>query len=187
MTMKYWPVPDGHGGIPLRGSPGSFWEDRGDRRHCGVDLYAPAGSPVYAVEHGTVIETDVMTSPDILSYWNTTHSVLIRHGALVAKYGELHDVTVAPGDIVRGGDLVGHVGTVLNPDAITAGAPQYIRRLGSHDDLSMLHFELYRAKPPKHEAYLGGNWFGDSRPGILVDPTGYLMEAADTPSSAQRF
>ena len=27
--------------IPQKGEAGSFWEDRGDRYHCGVDLYTP--------------------------------------------------------------------------------------------------------------------------------------------------
>ncbi len=27
--------------VPQIGEAGSFWENRGDRYHCGVDLYAP--------------------------------------------------------------------------------------------------------------------------------------------------
>ncbi|MFO8133714.1 MAG: M23 family metallopeptidase [Thermoplasmatota archaeon] len=179
MTGIYWPVPDSYAMVPpSTGMAGSFWENRGDRWHCGVDLYAPHGSDVCAVEDGRVLDTGVMTSPDALPYWNKTYYVLVGHGALVAKYAELHDMCVTAGGRVAGGEVIGHVGTVLNRDAITAGAPAYIRRLADRDKLSMLHFELYRQPPVDSHAYLGGNWFGDRRPTMLVDPTGYLEKAA---------
>ncbi len=178
MSEKHWPVPGSRGTkVPLEGR-GSFWEDRGDRRHCGVDLYAPHGSDVYAVEDGRVLDTGIMTSPDVMPYWNITYYAFIRHGTLVARYGELHDVTVAPGDETRGGDVIGHVGTVLNSRAVTDEAPAYIQQLSARDAVSMLHFELYRTVPEENAAYLGGNWFGDYQPGSLVDPTEYLKQAA---------
>ena len=36
--------------IPPKGEAGSFWEDWGDRYHCGVDLYAPENTEVLSVE-----------------------------------------------------------------------------------------------------------------------------------------
>ena len=50
--------------VPGKGQPGSFWEDRGDRFHCGVDIYAPAMSEVHACETGEVIDLGThRTSP----------------------------------------------------------------------------------------------------------------------------
>ena len=55
--MKYWPGPNRYSkNIPTNGFSGSFWEDRDDRRHCGIDIYAPKGSGVIAIEYGKVID-----------------------------------------------------------------------------------------------------------------------------------
>ena len=48
--------------IPNNNSPGSFWENRGDRHHCGVDIYPPPGSGIIAVENGEVIDVGLFTS-----------------------------------------------------------------------------------------------------------------------------
>ena len=61
MNKKYWPVPDSYSKyIPVNGNPGSFWEDRNDRHHCGIDIYAPIGSDVVSIEDGQVIETGIL-------------------------------------------------------------------------------------------------------------------------------
>lgn len=67
------------GKIPQKGEPGSFWENRGDRYHCGVDLYASENTEVFSVEGGIIVETGLMTSPEILPYWNPTYYVIIEH------------------------------------------------------------------------------------------------------------
>jgi len=36
--------------------------------------------------------------------------------------------------------------------------------------VSMLHFELYKAIPAKSSDYLGGNWFGNTKPKDLLNP-----------------
>lgn len=65
--MRYWPVPDSYSkNIPLHGSSGSFWENRGDRYHCGVDIYAPPGSKVIAIECGEVIDLGVVVRSNAL-------------------------------------------------------------------------------------------------------------------------
>jgi len=174
--MKYWPVPKSHSkNLPVSGVPGSFWENRGDRHHCGVDIYAPEGSDVLSVEDGEVIDIDIFTSPDKIPYWNTTYHVLLKNKTgFVCKYAELRDILVKKGMVVKAGELIGHVGLVLNTDQISKQSPQYIQRLNNNNKQSMLHFELYISEPNNHEYYSGGNWFGAIKPKNLLDPTNYL-------------
>ena len=154
---------------------GSFWEDRKDRHHCGIDLYAPEGEPVIAIEEGKVIDVGIMTSPEMIPYWNVTNYVIIRNqSGLFCKYGELGFSNVKEGDSVVSGQIIGHVGTVLNSEKIDENAPEYIQKLKDKNP-SMLHFELWEAEPVVEDHdYLGGNWFGDDRPKKLLDPTEYL-------------
>lgn len=161
--------------VPQKGEAGSFWEDRGDRYHCGIDLYAPENTKVVSVERGTVAEIGLMTSPEILPYWNLTYHVIIKQsGDLFCKYGELAGFTVKKGDKIKPGQLIGYVGMVLNSCEIDESCPLYIRKLKDKNP-SMLHFELWKNQPiTAHRNYLGGNWFARERPENLMDPTEYL-------------
>jgi murein DD-endopeptidase MepM/ murein hydrolase activator NlpD len=159
----------------MEGTEGAFWEDRGDRHHCGVDIYAPEGSNVLAMDDGRVLEVGVFTAPQKVPYWHVTHYVFIDHGdALIARYAELRDVTVESGQTVKAGQVVGHVGSVINVEKIKASSPGYIQRLKRNGRASMLHLELYRTLPGTLKAYLGGNTFGGVKPGGLLDPTDVL-------------
>ena len=174
--MKVWPL-DGFPKrtIPRTG-PGSFWEDRGDRRHCGVDLYAPPGTVVLAMDEGVVIRVGIMTSPRKKPYWNTTRYVVVRHGSAFVRYGELGRVDVRRGEKILAGRKIGEVGLVLDTDRIRPDSPSYIRRLGRRNP-SMLHLEFYGKTPAvRGRHYLGGNWFGEGRPAGLLDPTPVLLE-----------
>jgi len=168
------------GRIPRKGEPGSFWEDRGDRYHCGVDLYAPENTEVVSVEGGIVTETGLMTSPELLPYWNPTYYVIIEHEkGLFCKYGELACFSVKKGDKLEPGSLIGHVGMVLNSDKIDKSCPLYIQKLKNKNP-SMLHFEVWKNEPiTAHRHYLGGNWFADEKPKNLVDPVEYLESIKD--------
>jgi len=172
-----WPLPEGRMRlVPSPGSPGSFWEDRQDRRHCGVDLYASSGSKVVSIEDGIVLEVGTFTSPRIIPYWNETFYVLVENeSGSFAKFAELVEVEVRAGDRLSSGQTVGRVGSVLNPKKIDDDAPAYIKSLKGAGDSSMLHFELYESRPEVSERYLGGNWFGPGKPAGLLDPTGRLV------------
>ncbi|MCZ7359047.1 MAG: M23 family metallopeptidase [Candidatus Methanoperedens sp.] len=179
--MKYWPVPDSYSRIiEAFGSQGAFWEDRGDRYHCGVDIYAREGSDVSSIEGGKVVDIGIFTSKDKVSYWNTTSYILIKNGnGLSSKYAELGDVVVNVGESVKPGQLIGNVGLVLNSDEITQNSPFYIQKLKKKGNQSMLHFELYRGIPAETANYLAGNWFGKTKPENLLDPTDYLRSLLD--------
>lgn len=176
VKLLHWPAPKSFTRtIPSSGEAGSFWEDRGDRRHCGIDIYAPAGSPALAIEDGSVIGIGPFTTPEKVPYWNDTRYVLLENKkGLVCRYAELGDVAVAPGEFVEAGQLIGHIGVVLDTAKITQDSPQYIQKLTKKQNLSMLHFELYSSPPSETRDYLGGNWFGDKRPENLLDPADYL-------------
>ena len=176
--MKFWPVPESYSReLPEKGAPGSFWENREDRHHCGVDIYAPKGSRVRAVEAGEVIEVGRFTSPELLSYWNVTYYLLLQlQNGLVSKYAELGEVLVKAGQRVRAGQVIALVGSVLNPDKITEGSPPYIRCLRDNGKQSMLHFELYEKGPTSSENYLGGNCFEEIKPDGLLDAASYLRD-----------
>jgi murein DD-endopeptidase MepM/ murein hydrolase activator NlpD len=176
--MKHWPVPESYSRIVPRRGAGSFWRARGDRRHGGVDLYAPAGSPVVAIEGGCVLECGVFTTSKVNPYWNTTHYVLVRHeSGVIAKYAELGTVEVKAGRRIKPGQPLGRVGQVLNPKGIEPSSPRYIRQLARTGRVSMLHFELFDDVDIPKDKYLGGNWFSDRKPPKLLDPTPYLRDA----------
>lgn len=178
--MIFWPVPHSYTRVlPTGGCQGAFWENRLDRSHAGVDIYAPHGSEVLVVEAGHVIQVRVFTSPEILDYWNTTYSVLVQHAdRSVCRYAEMADAAVQVGQAVLAGQRLGSVGLVLNTQKVNAASPLYIQKLVAGSLPSMLHFELHSAVPEETPDYLGGNYFNGLRPATLMDPTGYLASAA---------
>ena len=189
--MKHWPAPKSFSkNIPALGSSGSFWEDRDDRYHCGIDIYAPEGSAVVSIEDSKVIEIDVFTSPKKIPYWNTTYYILLKNKTgYVCKYAELRNVTASIDKIVEAGQLIGQVGLVLNTKKITENSPLYIKKIKRTGNNSMLHFELYNLPPNlfnKYLKYLGGNWFGSTKPKNLLDPTNYLTSILKTTPIQQR-
>jgi len=78
--------------------------DNMERFHSGVDIAAPVGSPVRAVQDGTVQRLG--DSPVLGKY------VLIEHvQGFFSFYGELARVTVVEGQSVQAGQVIGEVGT----------------------------------------------------------------------------
>ncbi len=171
--MKFWPVPNSFSkNLPEKGS-GSFWEDRGDRWHCGVDIYAPEGSKVIAIEDCKVLKIGLFTNPERADYWNFTYFALVKQkDEKFCKYAELGEVLIKEGDFVKAGSQIGTVGLVLNPWKIDEESPIYIQKL--KENPSMLHFETYSGSPEESEEYLGGNWFGVKKPKKLLNPVIYL-------------
>lgn len=162
--------------LPKKGESGSFLENRKDRIHCGIDLYAPAGTGVRVIEGGVIADMGIMTSPDILPYWNLTYYVIIKtDGGMFCKYAEMGSISVELHEKVEIGDPIGEVGMVLNPDNIDDKSPLYIQKL-KYENPSMLHFELWDREPcTSHSDYLGGNWFGHDIPEGLLDPAPYIL------------
>ena len=76
----------------------------GRRRHKGVDLAAPTGTPIYATADGIVGKAQ----------WFSSYGLYIRidHGAdLETRFAHLSKLAVAAGERVKKGDLIGYVGS----------------------------------------------------------------------------
>ena len=133
----------------------------GKRKHAGCDLYAPIGTPVYAVADGTVM--------GFVAFYMGTYALTVDHGDFWIRYGEISDKiasALAPGARVREGDQIGEVGDLLGLD------------------LSMVHFEMYSGAA-------SGPLTVPSRPPYmrridLLDPTPYLDAWANLTSPAGR-
>ena len=180
--MKYWPVPNSYSkNMPLKGDPGSFWENRGDRFHSGIDIYAPEGSEVVTTDDGKVIETGEFTSPKTITYWNKTYYILIKNkNGLFCKYAELGKILVKTSKKIKAGQLIGLVGLVIDSNKITQDSPKYIKKIKQEGKMSMLHFELYKSKPKQNKNYLGGNYFDNNKPKNLIDPSIFLTNYLQT-------
>ena len=114
--MKYWPIPNSYSKKPPeKDEPGSFWKNRNDRHHCGIDIYAPVRSEVLSVEDGRVVDVGGFTSPKMIDYWNETSYILIENiSGFLCKYAELGEYIVKKGEVVKAGQLIGKIGLVLN-------------------------------------------------------------------------
>lgn len=177
--MKVWPVPDSYNkDIPKNGVPGSFWEDRGDRYHCGIDIYAPEHSEILTIQNGKVIDIGVFTSPEMLDYWNKTFYVIIKSPQnVIFKYAEVGEILVHIGDYVTAGQTIARVGRVLNEEMIDHTTPQYVHDLVEDGKTTMLHLEIYNAPVTEVRPYLGGNFLGETKPYSLIDPSLFLNGA----------
>ncbi|MEG2144478.1 MAG: M23 family metallopeptidase, partial [Oscillospiraceae bacterium] len=73
-------------------------------RHGGLDMAAPAGTPVYATNDGEVLFAEKIQL--------TGNTIMIEHGlGLKSHYYHMDSLNVKAGDMVKKGDLIGTVGT----------------------------------------------------------------------------
>ncbi len=104
------PVSTGSGGSgeyfwPVDGGYISAYQGDG-RGHKGIDIAAPYGTPIYAAESGTVIETG--------DGWNGGYGncVRIQHDdGNITVYAHQSSIAISYGDYVVKGQLIGYVGS----------------------------------------------------------------------------
>ena len=122
------------------------------RLHAGVDLYAPIGTPIYAMDDGVVAK-------NIYAFYLGTFALEVTHSKFLARYGEISKVApgIRKGVKVKKGQLITYVGE--------------LRGL----NMSMLHIELYSGKGTgpltvrNRKPYM--------RRSDLIDPTPVLEKA----------
>jgi len=93
------------------------------RKHAGVDLYAPKGTPIRAMKDGKVIQH--------YNFYLGTRALEIDHGDMVVRYGEVSHVApgIAAGATVKRGQVIAYVGELV---------------FKSGNKMSMLHLEAYK-------------------------------------------
>jgi len=125
------------------------------RRHAGCDLYAPVGTPVFAMDDGEVIR-------NLYHFYLGTYALEVRHPLYVARYGEIKQNVprgIRQGAAVRKGQLLGYVGELQGLN------------------MSMLHLEVFSGAASGGLTVQGRTPF--MRRPDLVDPTPILDRAAD--------
>jgi murein DD-endopeptidase MepM/ murein hydrolase activator NlpD len=89
---------------PVSGTINSGYGPRGSSFHDGIDIAAPQGTPILAVERGEVIYSD-----QLRGYGNI---VIIRHGlGIVSVYAHNEVNLVHEGQHVAKGEVIGRVGS----------------------------------------------------------------------------
>lgn len=112
-------------GVKLTSEYGMRWHPvlGGRRKHDGVDLAAPTGTPVRATANGVVERADWFGGYGLF--------VALEHGGdIETRYGHMSRLNVAAGQAVHKGDIIGYVGTTgrstgphLHYEVRIAGAP----------------------------------------------------------------
>ena len=123
----------------------------GGRKHAGCDLYAPIGTPVYAMDDGEV--------GSFYAFYLGTYALEIKHSDFIARYGELSKAAtnIKKGAKVKKGQLIGYVGELKGLN------------------MSMLHLELYSGKASGPLTVRGNKPY--QRRADLIDPTPILDKA----------
>ncbi len=97
-TPGIWPVQHSNAVVS---SP--FGAPRGARRHQGIDITVPFGTPVHATANGRVAFSGVQR--------DYGHIVHLEHGGgLATLYAHLSERRVREGDLVQRGQVIGRVG-----------------------------------------------------------------------------
>lgn len=101
--------------------------DGSPKPHQGWDLFAPVGSPIYAITHGTI--RDIHDGPTEAYGLQISLQFLKDGQTLYARYAHLSSVQCAEGQHVFEGQVLGYTGTSGNAAGMT-GADEH------------LHFEI---------------------------------------------
>jgi murein DD-endopeptidase MepM/ murein hydrolase activator NlpD len=116
-------------GFDLKGLRDNFAERRGGRVHEAIDMLAPRGTPVLAVDDGVVRKLFTSNAGGLTVYQYDPGESYAYYYAHLDRYAE----GLAEGKVLKKGDRVGYVGTTGNAPP---GTPH-------------LHFTIYKLPPDK--------------------------------------
>ena len=93
---------------PVEGKVSSYFGMRGSRKHEGIDIPMPEGTPIRAAKNGIVARTGNNSTMGFRGYGNF---VLVDHGGgLQSFYAHCSSVAVKQGQRIMQGQIVGYVG-----------------------------------------------------------------------------
>ena len=93
---------------PVEGKVSSYFGQRGGRKHEGIDIPMPEGTPIRAARNGIVARTGNNSTMGFRGYGNF---VLLDHGnGLQSFYAHCSKVAVTQGQRIMQGQIVGYVG-----------------------------------------------------------------------------
>ncbi len=136
-----------------------------DNSHRGDDLAADKGAPVYAVQDGVVTYADF--------HYSYGYCVILDHGTgpdgnrWSTLYAHMDDYTVANGQVVKAGELIGHAGSTGNAT-------------GNH-----LHFEVFLNGGVTQPRYLTAYREEDTQPLTAEMAQELLAQAAENQSTSE--
>ena len=160
--MPIFPMPyvpkdfklDSSGHLPS----GTGWgKDRGGGYppHAATDVVAPVGTPILAVDWGTIIEFTRT------GFYAGTGSIGIRHPEFVARYAEINPAKgLSEGTLVQQGQIIGQVAQANN-----------------EKKTHMLHFEMFADTQSGDLSDTSNKPY--ERRGDIYDPQPYLMAWAE--------
>jgi murein DD-endopeptidase MepM/ murein hydrolase activator NlpD len=156
------PLPNGTYSGPGLG----LLREGGKRRHQGLDIFAPMGSPVYSMADGTVVYSERRSGDGGGSGFGI--AVQIRHdNGLVTKYAHLSGLAgLHKGDRVTGGQFIGSSGDTGNAkgtpphlhfevwEGSTALEPTAVLGSGSPTPAPATSMDRYRAATPSRASLM---------------------------------
>ena len=118
--------------VPVVGIPPSTLSDqyelqRGQRRHEAIDILAPLGTPVVAVDDGRIAKLFTSKPGGLTIYQFDRDARLAYYYAHLQGYAN----NLREGMAVKRGDLIGYVGTSGNADAQTPHLHFAVFKLGN--------------------------------------------------------
>lgn len=136
------------------------------RKHPGIDLRAPVGEPVHAIGDGKVIRVvdnwepwKLGSKPDI-----SGNRVAIQHAnGVISGYMHLSEVSAKIGQYVKGGEIIGKVGTTGGKLGTQEGVEKGAEPMSPH-----LHLQIWEGRMAKE---------------TILNPEGFLKIIEDSPKT----
>lgn len=138
-------------GVLTQGYGNTGFTSLGYSFHNGLDIAAPAGTPIYAAQDGTVSSCD--TGEASYGNWCTVkHNITTTNGpvCLITLYAHMRQFKVRPGQTVQQGDLIGYEGNSGNTTRLLYGSDR-----GYHVHFSVFDCEGYGVAAGKYSKTYG--------------------------------
>lgn len=160
-----WPMD----GTLTQGYGNTGFTSLGYNFHNGLDIAAPAGTPIYAAADGTVAKCD--TGEAAYGNWCTIkHNITAASGSrcVVSLYAHMRSIKVSSGQTVKRGDLVGYEGNTGNTTRLIYGPER-----GYHLHFSVFDCDGYTVTAGKYSSVYGDYSVPS---GVTYNPMNFLSK-----------